>query len=144
MTDKEFFRKTLGLEEPWEVLDVSLDMEGKRVEVVLRVEAGTLWCEEGGQLPVAGYEEREWRHLDTMQLETVLRARVPRVRYPGGKTRMVKVPLGRRAFALDPELRGPRGGGAASEFERGGWRKMAASELVLGQSNHVSRGRAWP
>jgi len=92
MTDKDFFRKTLGLEEPWEVADVTLDLEGKRVDVVLRVEAGTLWCEEGEQLPVAGYEEREWRHLDTMQLETVLRARVPRVRYPDGKTRMVKVP----------------------------------------------------
>ena len=46
MTDKEFFRKTPGLEEPWEVLDVSLDMEGKRVEVLRAsssVEAGAKW-----------------------------------------------------------------------------------------------------
>ncbi|MGI8604108.1 MAG: transposase family protein [Verrucomicrobiales bacterium] len=27
-----------------------------------------------------GWEEREWRHLDTMQFETVIRAQVPRAR----------------------------------------------------------------
>jgi len=92
MTEREFFRKTLGLDAPWEVADVELDLEGKRVDVTVRVEAGTVWCEDSEQLPIAGYEEREWRHLDTMQLETVLRAKVPRVRYADGPTAMVKVP----------------------------------------------------
>lgn len=92
MTDKEFFRQTLGLVEPWEVIDIDLDLAGNRVEVRVRVSEGTLWAEGGEQLPIAGYEERRWRHLDTMQLETVLVARVPRVRYPDGTTKIVSVP----------------------------------------------------
>ena len=32
MTERDFFRKTLGLEAPWEVADVNLDLEGKRVD----------------------------------------------------------------------------------------------------------------
>ncbi len=76
MTEREFSRKTLGLEAPWEVADVNLDLERKRVDVTVWVEPGTVWCEGGEQLPIAGYEELEWRHLDTMQLETVLGARV--------------------------------------------------------------------
>ena len=59
MTEKDFFRKTLGLEGPWEVVNVKLDVEGKRVDVELGVEPGTKWSEGGGLLPVAGYEERE-------------------------------------------------------------------------------------
>jgi transposase len=92
MTDREFFYRTLGLSAPWEVGEVKLDLENRRVEVRVAVADGTVWGEDGALLPIAGYEEREWRHLDTMQLETVLQARVPRVRYPDGSTRMVKVP----------------------------------------------------
>jgi hypothetical protein len=48
------------------------------VEVALK--AGTQWVEDGERSPVYGWEQREWRHLDTMLFETVSRARVPRVR----------------------------------------------------------------
>ena len=101
MQDAKFFEQVLGLTKPWEVKRVDLDLKGKRVTVEIGVEAGTQWCEEGVQLPIHGYEEREWRHLDTMQLTTVLRARVPRVRREvfdelgestGWKTSMVQVP----------------------------------------------------
>lgn len=101
MQDAKFFEQVLGLTKPWEVKRVDLDLKGKRVTVEIGVEAGTQWCEEGVLLPIHGYEEREWRHLDTMQLTTVLRARVPRVRREvldefgesrGTKTQMVQVP----------------------------------------------------
>ena len=143
MTEKEFFRQTLGLEEPWEVVEVTLDLEGKRVDVVLRVEAGTLWCEEGAQLPVAGYEEREWRHLDTMQLETVLRARVPRVRYPDGKTRMVKVPWAgeRSRWTLSFEALAVEVLRASSSVEAGAkWLRLSWSSANRIMSRAVERG----
>lgn len=92
MTDREFFYRTLGLSAPWEVRDIKLDLESRRVDVRVAVKEGTVWGENGALLPIVGYEERQWRHLDTMQLETVLQARVPRVRYPDGSTRMVRVP----------------------------------------------------
>jgi len=46
----------------------------------------------GERLHIQGYEQRQWRHLDTMQFETILKARVPRVKYPDGHTEMVRVP----------------------------------------------------
>ena len=143
MTERDFFRKTLGLEAPWEVADVNLDLEGKRVDVTVRVEPGTVWCEDGEQLPIAGYEEREWRHLDTMQLETVLRARVPRVRYADGTTAMVRVPwadersrwtLSFEALAVEV-LRASSSVNAAAKWLRIDWR---AAQRIMERA--VERG----
>jgi transposase len=101
MEDRKLFEQMLGLQEPWRVKDVVLNMKEQRVVVEVEVKAGTVWGEGGQQLPVHGWEEREWRHLDTMQFETVIRARVPRVRRRqvdehgeecGWTTEMVAVP----------------------------------------------------
>ena len=92
MRDTEFFEKALGLEAPWRVKAVSMDVAKRRVEVEVECEAGTAWGCEEGRLHIQGYEERQWRHLDTMQFETMIKARVPRVKYPDGRTEMVKVP----------------------------------------------------
>jgi transposase len=101
MEDAKLFEQMLGLKEPWGVKNVALNMKEQRVVVDVEVKAGTVWAEAGEQLPVHGWEEREWRHLDTMQFETIIRARVPRVRRPkldeqgeecGWTTEMVAVP----------------------------------------------------
>lgn len=101
MQDAKLFEQMLGLHAPWRVKEVELDMKGQKVVVVVEVTAGTEWGEEGQQLAVHGWEEREWRHLDTMQFETIIRSRVPRVRRPkfgedgepcGWETEMVRVP----------------------------------------------------
>lgn len=101
MEETKFFEQMLGLSKPWRVEAVELQMEEKRVVVRLGVESGTQWAEGGELLPIHGYEQRQWRHLDTMQFETVLEARVPRVRRVKGEgggepagvvTEMVRVP----------------------------------------------------
>ncbi len=56
----------LGLSEPGQVEDVQLDLARKKAEVRVAVKAGTKWAEDGNLLPIAGYEERWWPHLDTM------------------------------------------------------------------------------
>jgi len=93
MKDTEFFARVLELREPWKVKEVKMDLAARRVEVVLECQA-TRWGDPttGGRAHVHGYEERQWRHLDTMQLETVLKARVPRVKYADGRTELVAVP----------------------------------------------------
>jgi transposase len=85
----EFFAGILGIADPWTVAGVERDEAGG--QVVLEVEfdrsrAGDL----GGHLH--GYVDREWRHLDTCQYRTVIRARVPRVKRPDGTTAEVEVP----------------------------------------------------
>ena len=96
MRDTQFFEQALGLEKPWRVKAVKMDVAAKRVEIEVECGSGTAWAGGGQRLHVQGYEERQWRHLDTMQFETVIRARVPRVKYPDGRTEMVSVPWAER------------------------------------------------
>jgi transposase len=73
----------LGLNDAWNVATVNLSLEAKRVEIALEHRASSpLACPECGEsCPLADHApERTWRHLDTMQFETLLRARLPRVK----------------------------------------------------------------
>jgi len=92
MQDIEIFTQLLGLKDPWRVEDVQVDMESCRVTVVVDCGEGPWKDAQGVVLAIHGYEERTWRHLDTMQFETVIAARVPRVRHGDGRTEMIAVP----------------------------------------------------
>lgn len=94
MKDTDFYRQVLGLKEPWEVQEVELSVESKKVTVSVGYREGTLWaCPESQErLPCHDHVERRWRHLDTCGFETILRARVPRVRGSDGKVWTVPVP----------------------------------------------------
>jgi transposase len=84
----------LGVGSPWEVKTVDLNLEGKKVEI----ELGWQWGA-AAKCPECGREcsihdcapERTWRHLDTMQFMTLIRARTPRADCPehGVKTMQV-------------------------------------------------------
>jgi transposase len=71
----------LGVGSPWEVKNVELKLEEKKVEI----ELGWQWGA-AAKCPECGREcsihdcapERTWRHLDTMQFTTLIRARTPR------------------------------------------------------------------
>jgi len=95
MQDTEFYRQVLGIESPWTVDRVGLDLERQRVDVFSVHQEGVSWaCPECGR-PLATYDhapERVWRHLDTCQLKTFLHARVPRVDCPDHGVKQVRVP----------------------------------------------------
>lgn len=78
----DHYRQLLGLDTSWEVSEVSLSMEEKRVEISLVHRGGRVSCPDcGTECVIADHApERSWRHLDTMQFETVLRARTPRAK----------------------------------------------------------------
>jgi len=95
MDQTEFYAQLLGLESPWEVDGVELDVEGGKVEVFLAHDDGCSWrcsgCGEAAPLhDHAG--ERTWRHLDTCQLKTLLKARLPRVKCAACGVRQVDAP----------------------------------------------------
>ena len=78
---KGHYGQLLGLESPWEVASVDLKMEEQRVEIALVHSRGErVSCPECAErCAVHDHSpERSWRHLDTMQFETRLKARVPR------------------------------------------------------------------
>jgi transposase len=81
----EHYARLLGLEEGWEVTEVDLDLPSQKVTIRLRRVPGSVCvCPGCGEArPLKDHaEERQWRHLDTMQFETVLVARTPRTNCP--------------------------------------------------------------
>jgi len=84
MRDHELYATILGVQAPWTVERVDVDVAGGAVHVWLaRGEGGPAPCPEcQTACPIYDHREREWRHLDTCQLQTRLHARVPRVECP--------------------------------------------------------------
>lgn len=81
MSLEEHYRQLLQLTEGWEVKSVDFDMKGRKVSLKLEHRKGVrVVCPEcGASCTIADHApERTWRHLDTMQYETVLVARLPR------------------------------------------------------------------
>ena len=93
---EQHYRRLLGLEEPWVVEAVNLDLAAQRVEFHLRaqVDIRGLKCPDC-RTWAALYDrapERRWRLLDTMQFETVLVAPIPRVNCPEHGVKTIEVP----------------------------------------------------
>jgi transposase len=94
MQDTNFYSRILGLPEPWTVNDVDLDMPGGKVEIEVVYDRPGGICPECGKAG-ALYDhaaERRWRHLDTCQLQTIVRCRVPRVNCPDHGVKTMNVP----------------------------------------------------
>jgi len=75
------YAQLLGLQSPWEVMDVNVDLEKLHVTIRLEHPNGeTVQCPECGcQCTIADRgPERRWRHIDTMQFKTELVAATPR------------------------------------------------------------------
>ncbi len=95
MRDTELYGRILGVEAPWSVDHVDLDMASNRVDIWLEHEAGVRWgCAQcRRELPCRDHaEERVWRHLDTCQFGTYVHARIPRVECPEHGVTQVQVP----------------------------------------------------
>lgn len=93
MQNTDFYHQILGLDSSWKVSEVNLDMSKKKVEV--RVEfCGTATCPEcGAPCPIHDHAaERQWRHLDTCDLQTILIARMPRTSCQEHGVKTISIP----------------------------------------------------
>ncbi len=81
MRDKELYTQILGIQAPWEVSDIELDLKAGEVKVYVEQKPGTKQaCPKcGASCPGYDKRRRQWRHLDTCQLKTLLVADLPRV-----------------------------------------------------------------
>ncbi len=109
---KSHYRLLLGLDKTWDVTSVELNVAAKSVTIALEYRG------RGGACPECKADcglkdhapERTWRHLDTMQFETILKARIPRVNCSKCGVKTISVPWGEKhsrftlmfeAFAID-------------------------------------------
>ena len=82
MQDTALYQYLLGLQSPWMVSRVNLDVKGQQVDVWAEHPEDAAWaCPHCAKtLPLYDHaEERAWRHLDSCQFQTYLHARIPRV-----------------------------------------------------------------
>ena len=97
MQDRQLYEQILGLQAPWYVqrVELQLGQESGAVHVYLEHPQDQLWpCPECRQQCVL-YDhqaERRWRHLDTCQYQTILHAAPPRSDCPEHGPRVVKLP----------------------------------------------------
>jgi len=92
---QKHYAMLLGIGSPWEVKAVELKLAEKKVEI----ELGWQWGS-AAKCPECGREcsihdrapERTWRHLDTMQFTTLIRARTPRADCPEHGVKTMQVP----------------------------------------------------
>lgn len=94
MDIEEHYAKLLGVDSPWSISDVKLDMLGQRVDIEIE------YADDVGPCPECGVtspkhddrNRRTWRHLDTMQFATYLHCRLPRVRCKEHGAKTVSAP----------------------------------------------------
>ena len=137
----------LGLKDDWLVQSVDLDLEAQRVEIRVRDNPDSKCCcpECGQACPLKDHTgERTWRHLDTMQFETVIKACIPRTNCTECGVRNVHIPWAspHGRFTLLFEAFAIRVLKASSSIDRGrrllglGWE---AAQRIM--SDAVERGQ---
>lgn len=90
----QHYSALLGLDSSWKVADVDLDLAGNQVVIHL-VHAGGRLCCSGCNDECARHDtapERTWRHLDTMQFKTEIKAAVPRCKCKKCGVKTIAVP----------------------------------------------------
>jgi len=95
MRDTTLYQHLLGLNEPWSVARVDLDVATQRVDVWVEHPKDLQWpCPECGALASLHDHaaERVWRHLDSCQFQTLLHGEPPRVKCPEHGVRQVRLP----------------------------------------------------
>ena len=99
MKDTALYEHLLGLKTPWSVNSVDLSLTEQRVVVEVVLKRGQVWADPTDatrRAHINGWTERQWKHLDTCQFETIVKARVPQLKYSDGTVEELVVPWAER------------------------------------------------
>ena len=119
---QELFQLALNITDPWFISNIKFDAKSKRLDVYIDFEKGSLFSyeyieyktetkketidgkevetktkveigkETFNNLKAYDTKNKTWRHLNFFEHECYLHARVPRVKLPNGKTKLIKTP----------------------------------------------------
>lgn len=95
MNSKQLYKEMLGLQGSWYIKSVTLSKEIKQVTVEVALRKGLVWADPTNRTARAhinDWTERQWRHLDTCQFKTIIKARVPQLKYSDGTVKELPVP----------------------------------------------------
>jgi len=90
----DLFAAALGIQSPWFVQGVNFDEAKRQLTIQVDFVAGSRFAhaDAPGEHPVHDTQIKRLRHLNFFQHECFLDVRVPRVRLPDGKVRLVEPP----------------------------------------------------
>lgn len=93
METNTFYAQILQLGQDWTVFSSTLNVIDKQVVIEVAYASDEYRCPECGESAKLHdhTRAREWRHLDTCQLQTVIRCQIPRVRCPNHKVKTLSV-----------------------------------------------------
>ena len=98
MDELKLFTLALGLDKPWNVVDINFSKESGRLDLKIDFSRGSSFqcpsCEQDN-CPVHDTKERTWRHLNFFQYKAYIHARVPRTDCPDCGVKQVTVPWAR-------------------------------------------------
>ena len=95
MEDTRLYAMLLGIDFPWRISKVQVDMASERIDVWVEEAAGARFscavCQQA--TPVYDHaSEQVWRHLDTCQCRTYVHAGLPRTNCPKDGVKQVRAP----------------------------------------------------
>jgi len=98
MTQEELFALAIGIQKPWYVESINLDIQSGKLNIEVNFPRGSLFKyinEETGEIgEYKAYDtsKKTWRHMNFFQYRCYLHARIPRVDLGNGKIKQIKTP----------------------------------------------------
>lgn len=97
MITQELFQMALNVTDPWYIKDLQFDSETKRLDIYIDFKKGSTFSYTDNDKEIIGLKaydtkEKTWRHLNFFEHECYLHTRVPRVKLPDGKVKLIATP----------------------------------------------------
>jgi len=98
MTQEELFAMAIGIQKPWYVESINLDIDNGELIIKVNFEKGSLFeyrdeeTGEVGKYKAYDTSEKTWRHMNFFQYHCYLHARIPRVDLGNRNIKQVKAP----------------------------------------------------
>jgi transposase len=95
MEDTRLYAMLLGIDSPWRISRVQVDMASERIDVWVEEAAGARFACAACRQDAPVYDhmaEQVWRHLDTCQCKTYVHAGLPRTNCPRDGVKQVRAP----------------------------------------------------
>lgn len=109
MKDTMLYEQRLGLKAPWAVKKVDLSLADQRVVVEVALKRSQVWedpTDVTKSAHINGWSERQCRHLETCQFETIVKARIPQLKYSDGTVEELTVPWAERCSRVTTMMAG--------------------------------------
>ena len=95
---QDLFQLALNITDPWSVSNLDFNIESKRLDIYIDFKRGSTFDyidkdnKTISNLKAYDTKSKTWRHLNFFEHECYLHARVPRVKLPNGKVKLIKTP----------------------------------------------------